>query len=77
MGVDVPVWFIIRGYSQSSQMPSEAGHENRVGTLSGEEGRSLAASPLPDGNVSVNTRRETCVKGVRSWARPNHRRTEE
>ncbi len=35
MGVDVPVWFIIRGYSQSSQMPSEAGHENRVGTLSG------------------------------------------
>ena len=40
MGVDVPVWFIIRGYSQSSPMPSEAGHENRVGTLSGEEGRS-------------------------------------
>lgn len=70
MGVDVPVWFIIRGYSQSSQMPSEAGHENRVGTLSGEEGRSPAASPLPDGNVSVNTRRETCLKGAGSLLGP-------
>lgn len=70
MGVDIPVWFIIRGYSQSSQMPSEAEHENRVGTLSGEEGRSPAASPLPDGNVSVNTRREPCVKGAGSLLGP-------
>ena len=42
-----------------------------------EEGRSPAASPLPDGNVSVNTRRETCVKGAGSLLGPPQSRCTE